>query len=47
MSGEELATVWDDWKDAVNMSQRQVENSVAPGFARHDRSAAVSDVAMP
>jgi hypothetical protein len=26
MSGEELADVWDDWKDAVNMSQRQLQD---------------------
>jgi hypothetical protein len=25
MSGEELADVWDDWNDAVNMSQRQLQ----------------------
>jgi hypothetical protein len=25
VSGEELADVWDDWKDAVNMSQRQLQ----------------------
>jgi hypothetical protein len=26
VSGEELADVWDDWKDAVNMSQRQLQD---------------------
>jgi hypothetical protein len=26
MSREELADVWDDWKDAVNMSQRQLQD---------------------
>jgi hypothetical protein len=26
MSGEELADVWDDWKDTVNMSQRQLQD---------------------
>ena len=26
MSGEALADVWDDWKDAVNMSQRQLQD---------------------
>ena len=26
MSGEKLADVWDDWKDAVNMSQRQLQD---------------------
>ena len=25
MSGERLADVWDDWQDAVNMSQRQLQ----------------------